>query len=71
MRKFIDENCKPDNNILEILKDNYENKVTKICYVFYDYNRGVLLPQNCVSSDIVVNSVKNSYHTFLFSHKNE
>lgn len=60
MRKFIDENCKPDDNILEILKENYENKVTKICYVFYDYNRGVLLPQNCVSSDIVVNSVKNN-----------
>ena len=60
LKKYIDDNCKPCKEIIDILKNNHENITTKICYVFYDYNRGVLLPQKCESTEIVTNPTKNN-----------
>ena len=61
LKKFIHDNCKPCDEIIEVLKNNHENITTKICYVFYDYNRGVLLPQKCESTDIVITENKNNF----------
>ena len=60
LKKYIDDNCKPCKEIIDILKNNHENITTKICYVFYDYNRGVLLPQKCESTEIVIDQTKNN-----------
>lgn len=61
LKKYIDEKCKPCNEIKDILKNNHEKITTKICYVFYDYNRGVLLPQKCESKDIVIGQTRDNF----------